>query len=240
MNWQPSPSELFLDHATVHVWRIDLACDLQRQNELAAVLSSSEAERACRFHFPQDQRRYRVAHGAMRNVLSAYLGCTPQSLNFHYTDRGKPYLPQFTDIYFNLSHSHELALLAVTRFGEVGVDIEHHRQLDDLDQLASRCFSDHEYDQLASLEPREDQTAFFDCWTRKEAFIKAVGDGLAYPLDQFTVSILPNEPSRLICVEGDPDEADQWTVLALEPGMDYSAALAIRKKTMMVKYWDWA
>jgi 4'-phosphopantetheinyl transferase len=239
MIWQTPPPNIMLDNESVHVWRIRLDCDIQRQNQLRMQLSTEEKKQADRFQFEQDRSRYQIAHGAMRMILGGYLECTPQSIEFLYSDKGKPYLPQMTNLYFNLSHSSEVALLAVTKMGEIGVDIEHHRQLDEIHQIARQCFSVQEYQQFASLQPPDNLRAFFNGWTRKEAFIKALGQGLSYPLDKFSVSLLPSELSRLLAVEGKEDEAENWTIFAILSGEVFSSAFALRQKTVMVKYWDW-
>jgi 4'-phosphopantetheinyl transferase len=227
-----------LTGADVHVWLADVDTCGSEQNELWAALSSEERARADRFCFDRDRRRYAHSRGILRHLLAGYLGADPRELVFEAGSRGKPRLidsPQA--MAFNVSHSGSFALIAVSRLGEIGVDIEAHRPLDDRDDLAERFFSASESVQLRSLEPARRDGAFFTCWSRKEAYVKAVGDGLSYPLDAFDVTFSPGEAARLT-VEGDADESRRWALEALPAPTGYSAAL-VTEGRRTVQCWSW-
>jgi len=185
----------------VHVWRI--ALDRGDGDSLRARLSSDELARAARFHFERDRTRFLVARAALREILAHYLGASPAEIAFVYGDHGKPALaPPHGDLRFNLSHSHGLALCAVTRGREVGVDVERIRELDDLEDLARSVFSARELAALHRLPEPGLLAGFFTGWTRKEAFIKALGEGLSHPLKRFDVSLEPGRPARLERIDG--------------------------------------
>jgi 4'-phosphopantetheinyl transferase len=207
----------------VHVWLADLDDVGSESARVTSVLSTEETARAGRFWFEHDRRHYSRCRGILRHLLGAYLGAEPRSLVFAAAEEGKPFLPQ-TPIAFNVSHSGAYALIAVTRRGELGVDIEARRPLMDRDALARQCFSAVERARLQSLPEPVRAEAFFTCWTRKEAYVKAVGDGLAYPLDAFDVTFAPGDPARLSVPE-DPRRPKRWTLEALDAPPGYAAAL---------------
>jgi 4'-phosphopantetheinyl transferase len=160
---------------------------------------------------------------------------------FQSNPRGKPYLagPDADRLYFNLSHSGELALMVVSCQPQAGIDLEYIRPLDNLTSLSHRCFSEYENQQIDSLPASEKQTAFFNTWTRKEAFIKALGDGLSYPLDQFEVSLLPGEPTRLVHIAGSKSEARNWTLQEVRPAPGYAGAYAVRQTGVNTQFRQW-
>jgi 4'-phosphopantetheinyl transferase len=206
--------------------------------QLAQVLSDDERGRAERFHFERDMRRFTVSHGLLRIILGRYLGVEPGRLCFHYGTHGKPYLSPRSvhlPLQFNLSHSHELVLYALTLDRQIGVDVEYVRPIQDMEQIAARFFSPPEYAALCSLPESQKLEAFFNCWTRKEAYIKAIGDGLVHPLDRFQVSLAPGEPARLLSVEGAPEEAERWVLRSLTPVHGYIAALAVEGSDWRLK-----
>ena len=236
--------ESFLPHISladndVHLWRINLDVPARRQSNLDTLLSQPECDRAARFQFARDRHRFVVSHAILRLTLSRYLNCDPEQIQYQIQENGKPLLANMPQLHFNLAHSHELALIAVTQLGEIGVDVEFIRPLQDMVQLARQCFSMQEFLQFKDLPASERHQAFFTCWTRKEAFLKALGFGLAYPLENFTVSLLRNEPGRLVMVAGNPDEAAKWTLQGIDIDPDYAAAYALREANPIVKYKDW-
>jgi 4'-phosphopantetheinyl transferase len=162
----------------------------------------------------------------LRRLLGGYLGIEPGELTFVYGSHGKPSLtePAGGALSFNVSHSGELALLAFSRRGEIGVDIEEIRPIPDGEDIAARFFSAAEVARFRGIAPQAREAAFFRCWTRKEAYVKAVGEGLARPLDAFDVTFAAGEPARLT-VAGDRQETQRWTLDALEPGDGYTAAI---------------
>lgn len=212
--------------------------------QLAQTLAPDERERAERFHFERDRWRFVVGRGVLRTILGCYLELEPGQLKFCCGPYGKPGLAKMPStrenrLYFNLAHSQGLALYAVTREHEIGVDVEYIRAIPEMEQIAARFFSAQENAVLRSLPPGQRQEAFFNCWTRKEAYIKAIGDGLAQPLAEFNVSLAPGEPTRLLSIKGDVQAAALWSVQALTPAPGYVAALAVKGHEGQLKYWRW-
>jgi 4'-phosphopantetheinyl transferase len=211
----------------VHVWRLDL--DDAVETAVRAVLSPDELARAARFHFERDRRRFVSARAALRHILGGYLGLPPARLAFVYSHHGKPSLPApWSELRFNLSHSHRIGLCAVTAGHEVGVDVERLRPLEDVEGLAERVFSPRERAALRSLEGGEKLRGFFTGWARKEAFIKALGEGLSHPLDRFDVPLTLGTPTRLERIDGDSVAAERWSLLPVAIDGGYSAAVVIQ------------
>jgi 4'-phosphopantetheinyl transferase len=201
------------------------------------MLSPQELARGARFHLTRDRQNFIATRAWLRMILARYLGCEPAALKFHYSENDKPCLdPSFADdptfaekkIEFNVSHSGTVALLAFARARAVGVDIEQVRDNFEPDAIAGRFFSEHEQRQLEGLSSSEKYLAFFRCWTRKEAYIKARGTGLSLPLDQFDVSIKPEDENALLATRPDASEAARWSLRGLQAGDGYIAALCVR------------
>jgi 4'-phosphopantetheinyl transferase len=223
--WSNPPDSLDLQPDQVDVWRISPDLSPASVKLLESTLSADESRRAARFHFPADRDRYIAAHGCLRDILARYLGCEPAQLTFSTNKYGKPALIGH-DLEFNLSHSGDFALVAVTQGRRTGVDVEGIRSEMEIERLASRFFSPREVSELAALPPEQRITGFFNCWTRKEAYIKARGLGLSLPLDSFDVSLAPDEPAFLHATRPDEQEAAGWTLLSLEVDPCYAAAVA--------------
>jgi 4'-phosphopantetheinyl transferase len=224
-------SGLSLPLDSLHVWQVSLLQSPECVAELAQTLSPDEWARAERFHFERHRRRFIVGRGVLRKLLAGYL-CTPAGeIVFSYAARGKPFLPasiNSSDLRFNLAHAHEMALFAFTCQREVGIDIEHIQPLADAGAIAKRFFAAGEYQAWSELPQDQRLVGFFNCWTRKEAYIKAIGDGLSKPLDQFEVSLASGASSCLLHVDGDPQEAERWLLQALSLDVEnYVAALAV-------------
>jgi len=229
-----------LSEGEVHVWRAVLVQPNPVVQELWHALDQGERDRAEQFRFQRDRERFIVAHGLLRTILGGYLGVAPRQLSFCYGAHGKPALApeRGAALSFNLSHAHELALYAITRERAVGVDIEHMRPgIADI-AIAERFFSPHEVAALQALPNAERGLAFFTCWTRKEAYIKARGEGLSLPLDQFEVSLTPGAPAALLDVADDQRERDRWELQALDPGPGYVAALAVEGHGWALHCWQ--
>ena len=193
-----------------------------------ALLSDQERERSARFHFERDRHRYISVHLSLRKLISRYLHVDPSLIRFLTSEKGKPYLDPSahpTHLNFNLSHSADLAVYAFTLGIEIGVDVEAVRPMDDLKSIARSTFAPGEYAKLCSLPPSQELNAFFNCWTRKEALIKGLGEGLSLPLDHFEVSL--GEPARLLSYTSDIPLDGSWTLISLQPIFGYIAALAI-------------
>lgn len=226
----------------VHVWRAALDPPAACVRGLADTLAADERARADRFVSDRDRSRYIVARGVLRAVLGRCLGLPPGALAFRYSAFGKPALTgdaAATDLRFNVSHAGGLALYAVARGREIGVDLERIRPDFATDEIARRFFSPGEVAALRALGPEHRSRAFFDCWTRKEAYIKARGEGLSRPLDRFEVSLAPGAPAALLATGEDPDEAARWSLRALCPGPGYAAALAVEGQSWHLQCWQW-
>ena len=202
-------------------------------------LSTDEQERANRYRFARDRQAFITRRGRLRLILGRYLGLDPASLQFSYNPYGKPALqPEAAgQLCFNLSHSQGLALFAFARQVDIGVDLERLRSDFDHLELAERFFSAGERAELNALPLESRPQAFFLCWTRKEAFIKAHGEGLSLPLDHFDVSLTPGEPARLVATRAGLETPDQWSLFNLEPAPDYLAALAVRGRGYELHCW---
>ena len=223
-----SLSALTLREDEIHLWSADLNPPARMIRALSASLSPDETKRAGGFLFERDRRRYRVSRGLLRTLLSGYTDVPAHRLRFTYGRRGKPQLlDDSPDLHFNLSHSADLVVLAFTSTHPLGVDIEHLRPVPDAESIAKRYFSPGEYKAFRRLPPDRRQEAFFNCWTRKEAYIKAVGDGLSVPLDRFEVTIPPGEPAKMLALDGHSEKAAEWSLYHLKPMQDYVGALAI-------------
>ena len=221
-----------------HVWRVPLDAPAQDVERLRSLLSAEERARAARFVFEADRRRFVVAHGGLREILAGYVGVAPASLTFASGPSGKPAVVEpRTGLRFNLSDSRGLALVAVTRGREVGVDVEAVRAAEDLDDLGASCFSPTERRALAAVPEASRLEAFFDGWTRKEAFVKMLGDGLSRPLDSFDVTLTPGEPARILRVEG--GRAGDWSLRSIEVGPGHRGALAIEGPATEIRVRDW-
>lgn len=214
--------------STIHVWTIPLCIAEDVFSELRRVLSQDEQERASRFHFEKDARRFVVARGSMRSILGAYTQSRAEDLRFFYSAQGKPSLHQpVSDIRFNVSHSHDLALLAIGRDRDLGVDVEWKNEDIEVEKLAERFFSIQEHQSLLSQAPGKKIAAFFRGWTCKEAFLKAQGMGLSRPLSSFDVDMNVGQPARLLATRPDGTEADRWFLQELEVPEQYAAAVAV-------------
>lgn len=226
--WVAPPRTLVLGPGRVHVWRVSLrGWSPGELAELKQMLSPDEELRAARFHFQRDRERFVVARGVLRRLLGRYLQIAPAAVRFAYSSYGKPSVAApATTLRFNLSHSHELALLAVAEGQELGVDIEYQAAARAEPDMTRQFCAPAELATLASLPPELWATGFYTVWTRKEAFIKAHGEGLSLPLTRIAVSLLPGEPARLIHSH-DPADLDRWSLHALEPAPEYAAALAV-------------
>jgi 4'-phosphopantetheinyl transferase len=240
-SWLPPPPNLTLSSNDIHLWGATLDQPALWVQQLAQPLSEEERRKAECFHFEQDRKRFIVGRGVLRTILGLYLGTEPNRLEFCYGHHGKPYLAErFGEgaLRFNLAHSYELALYAFTRGREIGVDLEYMRYMPDAEQIAASFFSARENAILHALPTSQKQEAFFNCWTRKEAYIKAIGNGLAQPLDKFDVSLAPGEPACLLNVEGAPEEASRWSLKALTPAPGYVAAMAVEGHNWRLTYWQ--
>ncbi len=224
-------SPLTLLDEEVHLWHIDLAAVAGAEKRWQKILSPDERARAARFHFERDRRHFTATRALLRMLLASYVHSEPAELVFRYSDKEKPSLnPQASHepVEFNVSHSGAVALLAFSRGRSLGVDIETIRDDFDPAALAHRFFSKLEQTQLAALDPSEKFPGFFRCWTRKEAYIKAVGTGLSLPLDEFDVSLRPGDENALLATRPNASEAAEWSLREVPAADGYVAALCVR------------
>jgi 4'-phosphopantetheinyl transferase len=219
----------------VHFWRANL--DDYDVVSLRPLLAVDEISRADRFHFDKDRNHYIVARGLLRKLLASYLDTEAAKLNFSYAEKGKPFLPrgQYGAINFNLAHSHGLAVYAFSIERELGVDLEFVREDFGGEQIAARFFSSGEIDVLRTVSADLKNEAFFNCWTRKEAYIKARGEGLSMPLDQFEVSLAPGETAALLHNHKEPGETTRWSMQSVEMPDGYVAALVAEGHNWQLK-----
>ncbi|HLW69469.1 MAG TPA: 4'-phosphopantetheinyl transferase superfamily protein [Candidatus Binataceae bacterium] len=216
----------------IHIWTVRLDVDEETLGELEVTLAADELERARRFHFARDRRRFMAGRGTMRELIGGYVQNAPSALEFSYNEFGKPSLAGAGEaLRFNLAHSGELAILAITRGREVGVDVEELVPARADRDVARNFFSADEVQRLEAMPQSLWAQAFFQCWTRKEAYIKARGKGLSIPLDSFDVSIGSDEPVAILR-EAESAEAGQWRLCDLDLDHGHVGALAAHG-------WDW-
>jgi 4'-phosphopantetheinyl transferase len=219
---------LMLANDEVHVWHAQLDTLAEQQVALEALLNDEERVRANRFRFPHDRLHFALARGILRSLLAAYCGLPATDLVLVYGSSGKPALagPPEKGLQFNLSHSHGRAVYAFTRGRRVGIDVEQVRDLKDADAIVERFFSADEIAAYQALPAEARQRAFFSGWARKEAFIKALGAGLGYPLTEFSVTLVPSQPARFVAMPSDQDPRD-WMLSELPIDPDFVSALAV-------------
>ncbi len=241
--WNPPPADFKLLEREVHVWQISLQQPESTIHYLEKILVKDEVMGAERFVFDKDRNHFIVARGFLRILLGRYLGKKPNQLQFSCNAYGKPFLlqpSQKTILQFNLSHSHNLALYAFTYVGRVGIDVEYMRSDIEYEQLAKHYFSSAENSALQALPPTAKQQAFYNCWTRKEAYIKARGIGLSFPLALFDVSLNPSEPAALLDSREDSQETTRWSLQTLNPSPGYAATLTVEGNGWFLCCWEWS
>ena len=224
----------------VEVWRVSLDDDAPLLPARRAVLTTAELARAERFAFPENRNLYILVRGRLRELLGHYLGLVPHAVRLEPGPHGKPELASGQTAggpHFNVAHSGRLACIAVTIEGPVGVDVERIRPDVAASGLAERFFSPPEVAELRALPPEGQERAFFECWTRKEAYIKALGTGLTEPLDRFGVSFGPDRAAALTWVAARSGEAAQWSIRALQVDEGYVGAVAIRCQDVNIGVW---
>jgi 4'-phosphopantetheinyl transferase len=228
------PSQSFNARDEIHVWCIPLQGG-EEERGLRHILMPDERDRADRFHFTEDCNRWIKSRSALRLILGRYLDTSPRDVRFVYGSHGKPSLdPGFhrRPLHFNLTHSADLALLAVTRAMPLGVDVECRRDIPDALQIAESYFCPDEIAELSILHRNEESDAFLRCWTRKEAYLKANGSGLSIPLNKVRVSLGENEPSRILLIDGSSQAAAGWRLYHLAPDPGYVGAVAVESETV--------
>jgi 4'-phosphopantetheinyl transferase len=234
MEWTDRRTELSLPPGEVQLWRINLSDFRTRISEFQQVLSKNEHSRAARFVRVADQEKYIIGRAILRQLLSKYLKTSLAAIEIESNEFGKPFVPKILnqkDIRFNLSHSGNLCVVGFRQQGEIGVDIEKIRDNLATDDLARRYFSPCEVTEFARLPDAERRLGFFLCWTRKEAYVKALGDGLQRPLDEFSMTLTPGEAPKL-----NSADSGRWMVLSFDPGAGYVGAVVTEKELSDVTY----
>jgi 4'-phosphopantetheinyl transferase len=226
--WQVPPDDLALAGEDVHIWRAPLDLEPNRVAVLRRYLSKDEIGRIDRFHFAHLRAHATVSRGLLRVLLGRYLQVEPEEVRFGYNGYGHPSLvapATAHSLRFNVAHSGSLVLYAFALARSVGIDIERIQVALDYERIAASTFSPLENELLGALPANQRREAFFHCWVRKEAYIKAHGLGLSMPLDRFAVTLAPDEPAKLLHAEG--EDAAIWSLQELAPAPGYAAAAAI-------------
>ena len=228
---------------TILCWVVDLQQPADRVAVLTQVLTVDERQRADRFVFGRDRRRFVVTRACLRDLLGRAGDVPATAIRFEYGVHGKPSLvPDMgrPTLHFNVSHSDELALIVLAADRPVGVDLEAIRPLPDLHDIATRYFAAAETSTIVGMPARERELAFFLCWTRKEAFVKARGEGLTLPLDRFRVSCRPGEPARILDIDGSPAAAAEWSIYDLRPAPGFVGAVVMQDvpRSLSVVHFD--
>lgn len=236
-NFEPAPS-MPMAEDEVHLWRVDLDKVADAESRWRTMLSPDERTRADRFKFTRDRQNFTATRALLRILLGSYLTEDPKQLSFVYGKNEKPSLglshgPEVMQ--FNVSHSGARALIAIARGRPLGVDIEQIREDIDYVSLARRYFSPSEQAALSVFTASDQCRGFFRCWTRKEAYIKAQGAGLALPLNAFDVSISATEENVLLATRPDANEVSLWSVRAIAVGEDYEAAVCVKGRDWLLK-----
>ena len=237
--WPVSPAR---QPGTVDVLAARLDVGIEALERLRATLAPAELRRADRFHFPHDRDRFIAGRGLLRTVLARSLGVNARSVQFAYGPHGKPELAgSFSDcgLRFNLAHCESLALLAITHRAKIGVDLERIRILPDMGELVSRFFSPRESTVFQILPPAQQPQAFFNLWTRKEAWLKATGEGISQYLSQVEVTFSPGEMAQLVSLPEHIAPKGQWSLCDLRPMEEFAAAIAVEGEIVALHCWHW-
>jgi 4'-phosphopantetheinyl transferase len=223
----------------IHVWSGRLTASDDRILHFYLTLSAEEKERAKTFRFEQHRKAYITSRGLLRSILASYQRLCPETISFEYGSKGKPYLKRgyAPSLYFNLAHADEFGLYGFCQNSEIGVDLERVREIPDAEVIAKRLFTHREHIELLSLPSEVRTKAFLYCWTRKEAFIKATGEGLSLPLNTFEVSLHSERTPTLRILNHVKQSTFRWRLINLEPAEGYVAAIAHPLLTYSLKEW---
>jgi 4'-phosphopantetheinyl transferase len=240
--WQIPYNTLALAEAETHIWQAKLDLSTAKITQLTEVLAEDERMKASRFRFKEHQQRYIAARGILRKVLGFYLKISGDAIEFEYSSHGKPKISNLNaiNLQFNVSHSQDLALYGITRDRRIGVDLEYLRDLDDADKIARRFFSPTESALVASLQGQEQRQVFFQFWTAKEAYLKAIGSGLAGGLDKVEIA-LKSQAIALLSVGETSENIANWSLDSFIPQPNYIATVATetKEKPQQIKFFIW-
>jgi 4'-phosphopantetheinyl transferase len=226
----------------VHIWRANLELSTLEIEQLTTLLSTDEIARANKFRFVQHKSRFIAARGILRQLLGNYLEVSPSSLTFTYSDRGKPQLPQNSHLQFNLSHSQEYGLFGFTLNHLIGVDLEYQRAMPDALNIAQRFFSVREFKMLKEVPQEQQSRLFFQLWTAKEAYLKAIGTGLSGSLASVEISFEDNHSPYLFPSAESQIESNDWSLYSCTPEINYLGAIVINYAlpAQHISYWHWS
>ena len=235
--WDTQISDFNLESNQIHIWSVRLNIDTQTQIRYWRILSEEERDRANRFKFVEDKIKYIACRGVLRHLLGLYLGEEAEHVKIGYIKNGKPH--HRSNLEFNASHSQDWAVIGFTLDTVLGIDIEYVNRNIEFEEIAQRFFSPEESTIVNSAQKDLIPRYFYNCWTRKEAFIKALGDGLSFPLDRFVVSCAPEDIPQLRSTKWDKNEVNNWCLWGFEKGNDYVGAIAIRGGQKQLSYFTW-
>lgn len=239
--WQHPPRALQLSSRYIDIWRVTLDLPPVRVRKYHAMLSGEELERCARFKSEQRRREFIIGRGMLRMLIGKCLDQDPAVFDFSYSEHQKPYLHETelgAPVGFNLTHSHDLALIALTLGRDLGIDLEYLRYDVEFKALARRFFSKQESQSIEAYSNALLPEAFFACWTRKEALLKALGEGIAFGLRDFSVNVDPRIREVALETHWDPAESTRWSILNLSPGDNYTAAVAASGGKFELRCWD--
>ena len=239
--WTTPPNNPVLEANAVHVWRATLDAGETYALSAREMLSRDERARADRFLRPEHGRRFTLGRAVLRALIARYVDTTPGSLVFTYNEQKKPSLKDDfakEKLQFNVSNSGGIGLFAFTRNRAIGVDVEAIEEGLELEKIARRYFSPFEVEQLFGLPENKRVNAFYQCWTRKEAYIKARGGGLAIPLNSFDVSLVPGQTPRLLRSDDLAVPLGIWNLRELKPAEHFAGALAVEGPVDTVSQWQ--
>ncbi|HEX5220544.1 MAG TPA: 4'-phosphopantetheinyl transferase superfamily protein [Verrucomicrobiae bacterium] len=241
LRWPPTPASAELAEGEVHVICVSLNVSPDRLAQLKATLSPDEQDRAAKYRFQEGKDFFVAARGLLREVLGYYLGMPPERIEFRYNQSGKPELAGSAanrDLHFNVAHSGADAVFAVTLHRDIGVDLERIRAIPEMLQMVSYALSDSEKREWDRLEATEWRRAFFDCWARKEAFLKGIGEGLERQPSEIEVPLRRCQPEETLTIGDHGCKVDGWSLRSLSAG-DYAVAVAVKGQPTRVSCWAW-
>lgn len=240
--WRPAVPGQLISSNEVHIWRLLLNEHHSNIENIKQNLSNDELVKTEKFYFEKDQNRFIMARGMLRMILAGYLGTKPHELRFEYTPFGKPLLAENNDnksIHFNISHSDNVVLYAITNNRNIGIDVERINDRIDITQVAQRFFSPGEINALERCKRENRAEIFFQYWTRKEALVKAMGNGVSFSLEQIDVSKVDGKALSPIRLLNTGTDVSDWHIQDLFPAEGYTAAFAVKESDLAISYWDY-
>lgn len=239
INWRNPPKNLFMTAEEIHIYKANLNCMVDNARSFYLILSDDERQRAAQYKFETDRLNFVLARGILREIIGHYLIIKPKDIVFSYTSFGKPYLAH-NILNFNLSHAGSLVVYILANSKKVGIDIEKIHSIPEFLDIAKKFFSLQENLDLDSISKDKQLEAFFRCWTRKEAFVKAIGNGLSFPLNKFDVTLLPHDPPRIININNHNID-NEWSMCSMNPTYNYEGAFSFSgpKKNVKIFYFNW-